>query len=78
MRRKTLIASIALIVIGFITARIGSSLSTLVPTESGAMMVQDSVLMPIGGVLFMLGLLALAVAILWYLIAFIKNKVKKN
>ncbi len=77
MKRKTLITSIALMVIGFITAQIGESLSTLVPMESGAMMVQDSALIPIGGILFVLGLLALLVAILWYLIDFTKGKLKK-
>ena len=77
MKRKTLIISIILITVGYITAQIGESLSTLVPMESGAMMVQDSALMPIGGILFTLGLLALLVAILWYLIDFIRGKLKK-
>jgi putative exporter of polyketide antibiotics len=74
MKRNTLIASIALIVIGFITARVGDSLSTV--TESG--MVQDSMLMPIGAILFILGLLALFVAIIWYLVGFIKGLLKKD
>ena len=69
MKRKTLIASIVLIVIGFITARVGDSLSTV--TESGR--VQDSILIPIGAILFILGLLALAVAIIWYLVSSIKG-----
>jgi sulfite exporter TauE/SafE len=74
MKRITLIASIALIVIGFITARVGDSLSTV--TESG--MVQDSILMPVGAIMFILGLLALVVAILWHLIDFVRGHVKKK
>ena len=74
MKRNTLIISIALIVIGFITARVGDSLSTV--TESG--MVQDSILMPIGAILFILGLLALVVAILWYLVDFVRGRLKKD
>jgi uncharacterized membrane protein YidH (DUF202 family) len=74
MKRNTLIASIALIVIGFIIARVGDNLSTI--TESG--MVQDSILMPIGAILFILGLLALVVAILWYLIDFVKGRLRKD
>jgi len=74
MKRNTLITSIALIVIGFITARVGDYLSTV--TESG--MVQDSILMPIGAILFVLGLLALVVAILWYLVGFIIGRLKKD
>jgi hypothetical protein len=74
MKRYTLIAGIALIVIGFITARVGDSLSTV--TESG--MVQDSILMPIGALLFILGFLALAIGILWYLIAFVRGRLKKD
>ena len=74
MKRNTLITSIALIVIGFIAARVGDSLSTV--TESG--MVQDSILMPIGAILFILGLLALVVAILWYLFDFIRGRLKKD
>lgn len=73
MKRNTLITSIALIVIGFITARFGDNLSTV--TESG--MVQDSVLMPIGLILFVLGLLALVIVIIWYLVDFIRGKLKK-
>jgi len=74
MKRNTLIASIVLIVVGFATARIGDGLSTI--TESG--IVQDSMLMPIGAILFVLGFLALGVAILWYLIDFIRSRVKKG
>ena len=74
MKRNTLITSIALIVIGFITARVGDNLSTV--TESG--MVQDSILMPIGAILFILGLLVLVVAILWYLFDFIRGRLKKD
>ena len=74
MKRNTLITSIALIVIGFITARVGDNLSTV--TESG--MLQDSILMPIGAILFILGLLALVVAILWYLVDFIRGRLKKD
>ena len=73
MKRNTLITSIALIVIGFITARLGDNLSTV--TESG--MVQDSVLMPIGSILFIFGLLALVIVIFWYLISFIRGRLKK-
>ena len=78
MKRNTLITSIALIVIGFITARVGDSLSTVVPAEGGRMMVQDSILMPIGAVLSILRLLALVVAILWYLVDFIRGRLKKD
>jgi uncharacterized membrane protein YidH (DUF202 family) len=74
MKRIVLIASIALIVIGFIIARVGDSLSTV--TESG--MVQDSILMPIGAILFILGLIALVLAILWYLVAFIRSRLKSD
>ena len=74
MKRNTLITSIALIVIGYITTRVGDSLSRV--TESG--MVQDSVLMPIGAILFILGLLALVVAILWYLVDFIRGRSKRD
>jgi uncharacterized membrane protein YidH (DUF202 family) len=74
MKRIILIAGIALIVFGFITARVGDSLSTV--TESG--MVQDSILMPIGAILFILGLLALVLAILWYLVGFIRGRLKKD
>jgi uncharacterized membrane protein YidH (DUF202 family) len=74
MKRNTLITSIALIVIGFIAARVGDNLSTV--TESG--MVQDSILMPIGAILFILGLLVLVVAILWYLFDFIRGRLKKE
>jgi len=74
MKRNTLIASIVLIAVGFVVARIGDGLSTI--TESGV--VQDSMLMPIGAILFALGFLVLGVAILWYLIEFIRSKVKKS
>ena len=74
MKRYILIISIALIVIGFIAARVGDSLSTV--AESG--MVQDSILMPIGAILFILGFLALAVAILWYLVDFFRGRLKKD
>jgi len=74
MKRNTLITSIALIVIGFVTARVGDCLSTV--TESG--MVQDSILMPIGAILSVLGLLALVVAILWYLVDFVRGRLKKD
>ena len=74
MKRNTLITSIVLIVVGFIMARVGDNLSTI--TESG--MVQDSILMPIGAILFVLGLLALVVSILWYLIGFIRSRLKKD
>jgi len=74
MKRNTLITSIVLIVVGFIIARVGDNLSTI--TESG--MVQDSILMPIGAILFVLGFLVLVVAILWYLISFIKGRLKKS
>ncbi|MBI9050861.1 MAG: DUF3955 domain-containing protein [Anaerolineaceae bacterium] len=74
MKRKALIASIALIVIGFISARLGDTISTV--NESG--MVQDSILMPIGAVLFMLGLLTLVVVIVWYVIGFVRGKFKNE
>jgi uncharacterized membrane protein YidH (DUF202 family) len=74
MKRNTLITSIVLIAVGFVVARIGDGLSTI--TESG--MVQDSMLMPIGAILFALGFLALFIAIIWYLIDFIRSRVKKS
>jgi hypothetical protein len=74
IKRFTLVASIALVVIGFIAARVGDSLSTV--TESGT--VQDSILMPIGAILAVLGLLALVVAILWYLVDLIRGRLKKD
>jgi phosphate/sulfate permease len=74
MKRNILITSIVLILIGFITARVGDNFSTV--NESG--MVQDSILMPIGAILFFLGFLALVVAILWYLIGFIRGRLKKG
>ena len=73
MKRYILIASIALIIVGFASARLGDSLSTV--NESG--MVQDSILMPIGAILVFLGFLALIVAIIWYLVAFIRERTKK-
>jgi uncharacterized membrane protein YidH (DUF202 family) len=74
MKRYTLITSIALIVIGFIAARVGDNLSTV--TESGV--VHDSILMPVGALLFILGLIVLAVAIIWFLVDFIRNRLKKG
>ena len=74
MKHIVLILSIALIVIGFVAARVGDSLSTV--TESG--MVQDSILMEVGAVLFILGLLALVLAILWHLVDFIRGRAKKD
>ena len=74
MKRITLITSIVLIVVGFASARIGDSLSTV--TAGGV--VQDSLLMPVGAILFFLGLLGLMVAILWYLIGFIKSRLEKE
>jgi len=41
-------------------------------------MVQDSILMPIGAILFILGFLALGVALLWYLIGYIRGRLKKG
>jgi len=72
MKRNTLIASIALIVIGFIVARIGDNLSTI----TGSGVVKDSALMPVGALLFALGLLGLLVAVLWYLIAFVGHRLR--
>lgn len=74
MKRNTLVASIVLIVAGFVVARIGDGLSTI--TESGV--VQESMLMPIGAILFAFGFLVLGVAILWYLIDFIRSRIKKG
>ena len=74
MKHIVLILSIALIVIGFVAARVGDSLSTV--TEGG--MVQESILMPVGAVLFILGLLALVLAILWHLVDFIRGRMKKD
>jgi len=74
MKRITLITSIVLIVVGFASARIGDSLSTV--TAGGV--VQDSLLMPVGAILFFIGLLGLMVAILWYLIGFIKSRLEKE
>jgi uncharacterized membrane protein YidH (DUF202 family) len=74
MKRNILIISIVLLVVGFVTARVGDSLSTV--TESGKVL--DSALMPIGAILFILGLLTIAVAIIWYLADFIGNRLKKD
>jgi hypothetical protein len=74
MKRNTLITSIVLIVVGFVVARIGDSLSTI--TDGGV--VQDSSLMPIGAILFVLGFLALFVSIIWYLVDFIRSRLKKS
>ena len=74
MKRILLFASIALIVIGYVAARVGDSLSTV--TESG--LVQDSILTPVGAVLFVLGLIALVVAFLWGLVDFIRGRMKKD
>jgi hypothetical protein len=74
MKRFTLIASIVLVVIGIIAARVGDSLSTV--TESG--MVQDSILMPIGAIVAVLGLLALVAAILWYLVDLVRGRLKED
>ena len=73
MKHKMLTISIVLIVIGFLTIRIGDSLSTI--TESGVL--QDSILMPIGFIMFTLGLLILVITILWYIIRFIRNQLNK-
>lgn len=74
MKRNTLITGIAFIVIGFISARVGDSLSAV--TESG--IVQDSILMPIGAILFILGILVLIVAVLWYPADFIRGRLRKD
>jgi hypothetical protein len=78
MKRIILVVSIALCVIGFVTVRVGDNLSTVVPDESGRMMVQDSILMPIGAILLALGLLALVVVILWYLVDFVRSRLKED
>jgi hypothetical protein len=72
MKRNTFIASLVLMLVGFVAARVGDSLSVV---ENGTVL--DSALMPIGAILFMLGLLTLAVAIIWYLVDFIRGRVKK-
>jgi hypothetical protein len=74
MKRDTLITSLALLVIGFITARVGDNLSTV--NESG--LIQDSILLPLGAILFFLGLLALTITIIWFLVDFIKARLKKG
>ena len=74
MKRISLITSIALIVIGFVIARVGDNLSTV--TESG--MVQDSILMPIGALLILLGLIILVVVVLWYLVDFVRSQMKND
>jgi len=78
MKRNTLFISIALIVIGIITLQVGNSMSTVVPAESGRMMVQDSILMPIGALTIFLGVLVLIVAFIWYLVDFIRGRFQKN
>ena len=72
-KRTLLIISIILTVVGFASARIGDSLSVV---DNGTVI--DSALMPIGAILFMLGLLGLAVTLIWFLISFIKGKLKKG
>ena len=74
MKRIALFTSIALIVIGFITARVGDSLSTV--NASG--MIQDSILMPVGLILFVLGIVVLFAAVLWYLIDFVRGRLQKD
>jgi|GEM_PF-3366003 len=74
MKRNMFITSLALIVIGFVTARLGDNLSTV--NQSG--MVQDSILMPIGAILFILGLLILMVAVIWYVTGFIRGRSQKD
>jgi ABC-type uncharacterized transport system permease subunit len=78
MKRKTLITSLIMIVVGFITARVGDAMSTVVPAGDGAVIVQDSILMPIGALVSVLGFLALIVVALWYLVDFIRGKLKKE
>ena len=78
MKRKALFGSIALILVGFITLVVGNMMSTVVPTEPGVVMVQDSILMPIGALIIFLGVLALIVALIWYLVDFIRSRFRKN
>jgi hypothetical protein len=78
MKRYTLFVSIALIVIGIITVLVGNSMSTVVPAGPNAVMVQDSILMPIGALIILLGVLALIVALIWYLVDFIRSRFQKN
>ena len=73
MKRIILFVSIALLVIGFTTARVGDRLSTV--DANG--MVKDSILMPIGAILFMLGFVLLFIVLLLYLISFIRTRLKK-
>ena len=74
MKRKTLITSIVLILVGFVTARVGDSLSTVAANG----VVQDSILMPIGAILFILGILILIATVLWYLFSFVKAQLQKS
>ena len=78
MKRKALYGSMALILIGFITLVVGNMMSTVVPAEPGVVMVQDSILMPIGALIIFLGVLALIVALIWYLVDFIRSRFRKN
>lgn len=74
MKRTILIAGIIAMAAGFIMARVGDSLSMV--NRSGV--VRESALMPIGAIVFILGMLALAVALVWYLVSFIRGKLKKG
>ena len=73
MRRKILITSIIMAVAGFITIQFGDRASTVV--ENGVL--QDSILMPIGLILLLLGLLVGSIVALWYLVDFV-IQIRKN
>jgi hypothetical protein len=76
----TLIIAIVLCVGGIVTIRIGDSMSTTVPApgNDGAVMVQDSPLMPLGGLISLIGGLILLVALIWFLVDYLRNRKKKE
>jgi len=72
MKRTLLFISIALIVIGAI-GRIYANLYSHVTPEG---MVVDSIWLPIGTLMFLLGLLLLIISGIVYLISYLKNRFK--
>ena len=74
MKRKSAIVSIVLLVVGFLAARVGDHLATV--SENG--IVQEHFLTPVGTLLFLVGVLALLIVGLWYLIDFAKSRLKQE
>ncbi len=70
MKRKLLISSLVSILVGFITAKVGDSLSTI--GQDGIL--HDSRWMLIGTLLVVIGLLELVVVGVWYAVDYIKQR----